>query len=726
MKKFRKLLTAAGTTMLVGAVSGLAVLAEPASITVENDLSAIEEALLSEALPYSEVVSEDTNSAVPAQSDESIPEQQPEVSVPEETLQGSWKFESNHWYYIIGDQRKTGWTEVNGKWYYMDGDGVMLTGWIHDGNTWFYTNQDGVLQTGWIKLKNNWYYLKNNGEMAVGWANVNDHWYYLNQNGVMLTGWINDWGTWYYTNRDGVLQTGWLYLNQNWYYLKEDGAMTVGNYPVKGIGYTFDNNGVMMVSAEGWMKDGDIWYYYENNVKQMGWKLINQIWYFFDDKGMMRTGWQTIDEKKYYFQPSGAMVTGTQIIDGKSYQFDGNGVLQLKVGWQLEDNTWYYYNEKEEKVTGWLTLNNKKYYLDPISGAMLVGTHNIDGVEYTFDASGALIINSSDEKPGEKPDQTPTPKPPTNSNNEQTWQQSGNDWYLIDVNGNRLTEWQKVNNNWYYLGSDGAMRIGWQSIGGQWYYMNSSGVMQTGWLYSKGELYYLHTSGVMATGDTTVDGIVRHFDGAGILTTKLEGIDVSSHQKNIDWKQVKNSGMVDFAIIRTGYGKEDQENQEDKYFEQNINQAISVGLPVGVYHFSYATSVENAKLEAQLCLKILSDAGIQPGDLRLPVVFDVEDAKTTGKLDPQTITEVVKVFCDIVGGAGYRTMVYANKTWFTSKMNFEEISSKYYIWLAQYNETATFYDMGKVDMWQYTSSGSVPGIEGRVDKNVLFDSSLIQ
>lgn len=117
---------------------------------------------------------------------------------------------------------------------------------------------------------------------------------------------------------------------------------------------------------------------------------------------------------------------------------------------------------------------------------------------------------------------------------------------------------------------------------------------------------------------------------------KKHGIDVSKWQKNIDWEKVKEAG-IEFAIIREGYGKENP-SQIDKRFEENYKGAKAAGIPVGVYHYSYADSVEDAKKEAQFCLK-----NIKGKQLEYPVVFDIED-KEQLKLNNRQRTIFARLF----------------------------------------------------------------------------------
>jgi len=188
-----------------------------------------------------------------------------------------------------------------------------------------------------------------------------------------------------------------------------------------------------------------------------------------------------------------------------------------------------------------------------------------------------------------------------------------------------------------------------------------------------------------------------------------KGIDVSKWQRNIDFRKVKNDG-IDFVIIRIGYGK--YESQKDLYFEKNYEEARKAGLPVGVYHYSYATSIEDAKLEAACVLCWLNKR-----KLDLPVYFDIED-KCQSKLSKKLLTDICKAFCNRIEAAGYWAGIYANKHWSNNLINGTELGKRYTYWVAQYNKRCTY--NGPYDIWQYSSSGKVNGISGNVDMNYMY------
>lgn len=180
----------------------------------------------------------------------------------------------------------------------------------------------------------------------------------------------------------------------------------------------------------------------------------------------------------------------------------------------------------------------------------------------------------------------------------------------------------------------------------------------------------------------------------------MKGIDVSKWQGVIDYGKVKNAG-IDFVFIREGYGKD----QTDKKYEQNYLNAKNVGLNVGVYHYSYADSTEDAKKEAEFCI-----TNLRGKKFEYPICFDIED-KEQLKLNNRQRTDIVKSFCDTIENAGYYAMFYCNLNWLKNYLNKNDLS-KYDLWLAQWNSDKPSYSCG---IWQYSETGKVSGINGNVD-----------
>ena len=185
----------------------------------------------------------------------------------------------------------------------------------------------------------------------------------------------------------------------------------------------------------------------------------------------------------------------------------------------------------------------------------------------------------------------------------------------------------------------------------------------------------------------------------------MKVIDVSKHQGNINWHAVKAAG-VDTAIIHCGFG-DDIPSQDDPFWRANVERARAAGLRIGAYLYSYADSVIHAQSEAAHAIRLLQ--GIS---LDLPIFYDMEDENTTGKCSPVLLGDMAEIFCKALQDAGYQVGIYANKYWFTNKLT-DPRFGQWDKWVAQYHDVCT-YEGEKVG-WQYTSTGSVDGVQGNVD-----------
>jgi len=183
--------------------------------------------------------------------------------------------------------------------------------------------------------------------------------------------------------------------------------------------------------------------------------------------------------------------------------------------------------------------------------------------------------------------------------------------------------------------------------------------------------------------------------------------------------EVKKSG-VQFAILKIGVrGYQYGTIASDRNFEANIRGAQAAGVDVGVYFYSQAINAREAVEEASHCIDAL-----QGRRIKYPIFIDTERSDAipanTGRADNLTVaqrTEVCIAFCETIKSGGYKAGVYTNKHWFETKLNTAQLN-KYIIWLAQYNDKVTY--KGKYDIWQYSSKGSVAGINGNVDMNLSY------
>ncbi len=247
------------------------------------------------------------------------------------------------------------------------------------------------------------------------------------------------------------------------------------------------------------------------------------------------------------------------------------------------------------------------------------------------------------------------------------------------------------------------------------------------WRYEEGQIdedadrtVYRDSDGELQTGTESIGGgtiawskIGKNFynnKGDVILGATRKGIDVSRWQKTIDWNKVKNSSDVDFVIIRCGFGNDRKKYDDSKWFE-NVKACEKYGIPYGVYLYSYADSVADAKSEARHTLRLLK--GYNPA---YPVFYDLED-RVVRKQGRTNIIKFAHTYCSMIEDAGYDAGIYASLSWFRKYLNDSSLD-RYTKWVAQWNSTCTY--EGAFRLWQCTSNGSVPGIRGRVDINFDF------
>ena len=202
------------------------------------------------------------------------------------------------------------------------------------------------------------------------------------------------------------------------------------------------------------------------------------------------------------------------------------------------------------------------------------------------------------------------------------------------------------------------------------------------------------------------------------------GIDVSKYQGNIDFDKLVNSKRVDFIISRAGYYSETRKKFiVDETFSRNYQESKKRNLPIGSYIYSYALNKEDAINEANQLINYFKS--INATKLDLPVFIDIEDSSQSG-LSKSQITEICLAYGEQMKKAGYKTGIYASKYWYMTKIDISKLPADYCLWVASYgNNDGTIPDnvyqyKEKHDIWQYTSTGNIPGINGNVDMNISY------
>lgn len=188
-----------------------------------------------------------------------------------------------------------------------------------------------------------------------------------------------------------------------------------------------------------------------------------------------------------------------------------------------------------------------------------------------------------------------------------------------------------------------------------------------------------------------------------------KGIDISSHNGDIDMKKVKES-EIEFIILRLGYGK--HKKQIDTKFYENYYKALALNIPIGVYLYSYALNCDDALQEAKFVINEIKNL-----KLEYPIFIDMED--TDGYKNRNNVTNIdcvniCETFCDFIEKQGYYVGIYANLNWLNNKINDKKLD-RFDKWVAQWNDTCSY--KGSYGIWQYSSKGNISGINGHVDLN---------
>lgn len=443
----------------------------------------------------------------------------------EELGNWEWNEEKGKWQFVLesGDYLGGGIWDIDGTPYAFDKDGYMVTGWYTNEDGYrFYFNSNGAMRTGWLNDGGAWYYLQPN-PVEDSWYDINGETYYFNKDGKMVTGWFFDeyvdyetgevtGGDWYYLNSDGTMyDEGWLKQGDTYYYLDPyTGAMYKdGTYSIDGIDRLFDNSGRLLsgqwyfaesTNSEGVVTGGTWFYLNADGTRYKGWLKEGSTWYYLDEQSgaMYKNGTYTIDGKRYLFNNSGYLSSGWYFAEYRDYETG-----------KVTGGEWYYGKADGTLYEGWLFQGGSWYYLWEDSGAMAR-----DGVYYIRENAESFAFNDSGKMlTGWYFDAY------TDS---ETGEVVSGDWYYFNASGYRQYGWI-WDGAWYYLNEDygymykdmfnvaidgnrysfnnsGVMLKGWQFdsytneegevTGGVWYYYNDSGAMQKGWIWD-GAWYYL-------------------------------------------------------------------------------------------------------------------------------------------------------------------------------------------------------------------------------------------
>lgn len=214
------------------------------------------------------------------------------------------------------------------------------------------------------------------------------------------------------------------------------------------------------------------------------------------------------------------------------------------------------------------------------------------------------------------------------------------------------------------------------------------------------------TTTTMTTTTTTTTTTKATTTTTTTAKSVYNGVDVSKWQGTVDWTKVKAAGK-DFAIIRAGYGKE--LDQEDPTFDTNVKNAKAAGLSVGAYWFSYATTVADAKKEAEVFYQVVKGYTFE-----YPLVLDMETT-AQANLSKEVVSAMIEAFCTVLEDKGYYVSLYSYATFLSTKV-YQSTLEDYDIWVANFTTNSKpSYTATSYGMWQWSSTGTVNGISGSVD-----------
>ena len=300
---------------------------------------------------------------------------------------------------------------------------------------------------------------------------------------------------------------------------------------------------------------------------------------------------------------------------------------------------------------------------------------------------------------------------------------------------------------WFYLKSDGSYaNLEWQKVDGKWYYFKKWGYMAKNEWHG---IYYLTGTGAIATGELVIDGVRYIFADSGELQEKKDlnsgwvnkdgkryffnsreeqvgtdkaqkVIDVSEHNGHIsDWKKVIEENGVDGVILRLGYS-----GAEDKKLAYNVRELTRLGIPYGVYLYTYASNESDAENDAKQTIELLNKYNME---LSYPIYYDVENWEYGNKskkapTDTATWVKIINKYVASMKQAGYQNVkVYSYRSLLQSRLNHPDIL-QHVNWVAAYTDALDWNNphYSGEKGWQYTSTESLKGIRGHVDVSVWY------
>ena len=524
----------------------------------------------------------------------------------------------------------------------------------------------------------------------------------------MRTGFFSIDGIYYNFGKDGFMQSGWCKIDGTDVYFTDDGKLAMGPVNIDG-NYYFFNEGIMQ---KGWQTDGVNTYYLDKKtgIAKIGVVSIGVNTYYFDKNGSMLTGFQKIGGKTYFFsRVDGRLRTGLFSIDGIYYYFDEDGVMQtgwqemsdgtryfddsgkMQVGIVEIENAKYYFNDLGLQAWGFQEVNNNTYFFSRINDhAMKTGFFMIDEYYYYFTDDGVMQIGFQSV--------------------------DGITRFFSRLDGHMRTSWVLIDGYMYYFDVEtGEMAVGNKTIDSVNYVFNPDGKLRDGFVTdTDGNTRYYFPDGTYANDWITIAGTKYFFNALGVMIGEnvKKVIDVSVYQGYIDWNTVISQGGVDGVILRIAAGCE----EEDAMLARNVAELQRLGIPYGIYIYSYAENYDEGKLYANFTLDTIRKYNMNP---TLGIYLDLERNNITSYMGTYEYEQVTRGFMDVMNNNGYGSIakIYTYKDYADTALNSDYLRSLI-AWIAQYNHYC--YYSGSYIGWQYSSTETVPGIAGNVDVSVWF------
>ena len=641
-------------------------------------------------------------------------------------------------YYNFGSDgimQVNSWYDVKGERSYFGSDGKRVKAFqTIDGNTYFFSREgNNAMKVGITWIDDEYYNFGSDGIMQVNsWYKANSNKYYFGSDGKRVRGFQTIDGNTYFFSRDNdnPMRTGFFLIDDYYYYFDAEGIMQTGWHEIGGDNKYFLSDGKMATTLT--QIDQDFYAFDEQGNMLTGFQVISDKTYYFDKKtGIAKIGLQDIGKETYYFDSFGVMLTGFQVIDGNTYFFSRDDG-RLRTGFFWIDDYYYYFDAEGIMQTGWINMEEGTRYFDPTTGKMQIGIVQIENNKYYFNDEGiqeyGFIVFGNNTYFFSR----------INNHemrigliwidgynyyfNDEGIMQIG--FHVVDgitrffsrVDGKMRTGWVLIDGYMYYFGlGDGAMAVGNHTIDGVNYIFNENGTLRDGFVTdTDGNIKYYYPDGTYANDWVTIAGTKYFFNSLGVMIGEnvKKIIDVSAWQDVIDWDTVISQGGVDGVILRIAAGCE----EEDAMLARNIAELQRLGVPYGIYIYSYAENYNEGVLYANFTLDIIRKYNMNP---TLGIFLDLESNSVTSYMGTYEYEQVTRGFMDVMNSNGYGSLakIYTYTNYAETVLNSDYLKSLI-AWVAQYNHYC--YYSGSYVGWQYSSSESIPGITGNVDVSVWF------